>query len=131
MSEVSRGVGRAMRPDVGIARFTTMPDRMANRRELSTESGNRQRCELVLDPEHLVLDEHVDGVGLVEAGGALERRQQTRETNSGLVTERSRHDQSSRGSRMVITGSPPSPGPATSLSWHNTASLERPSRGTR
>ena len=108
-----------------------MPDRMANRRKLSTETGNRQRCELVADPEHLVLDEHVDGVGLVEAGGALERRQQTRETSFRFVAECNRHDQSSRGNRMVITGSPWSPGPATSLSWHNTASLERPSRGTR
>ena len=42
-----------------------------------------------------------------------------------------RRDQSSFGSRMVMTGSPSSPGPTTSFSLVSSASVARPSRGTR
>jgi hypothetical protein len=40
-------------------------------------------------------------------------------------------DQSSWGKTMVITGSPPSPGPTTSFNVVTSASVEYPSRGTR
>ena len=42
-----------------------------------------------------------------------------------------RRDQSSFGSRMVMTGSPSSPGPTTSFSLVSSDSVARPSRGTR
>jgi hypothetical protein len=104
-------------------------DTLAYGFQLTTQMGDCLGAKAFSNAEDLVLDQGANGFRLAKESGTAHAADQSWIPLLDCLTHG--HGQSSRGSMIVTTGSPSSPGPQTNFRLVSLASTLLPSRGPR